>query len=106
MRLGIRKGLINIPKDIRTPVICIGPGTGIAPMRAVIQDRIHAGSSCTFHPDVQEMRSWNSILQVILSILVAGRQTKTNIIERSGRLMPRLIFCHIALLARETGLTD
>ncbi|KAJ7600784.1 riboflavin synthase domain-like protein [Mycena floridula] len=41
----IKKGLIKLPKDPQTPIICVGPGTGIAPMRAVIQHRVHAASS-------------------------------------------------------------
>ncbi|PSR76808.1 hypothetical protein PHLCEN_2v8189 [Hermanssonia centrifuga] len=36
----IKKGLITLPEDVSTPVICVGPGTGIAPMRAVIEERI------------------------------------------------------------------
>ena len=43
MRITIQKGLISLPNDPKTPVICVGPGTGIAPMRAVIEDRIHTG---------------------------------------------------------------
>lgn len=45
MRIGLREGLIVLPKDNNTPVICVGPGTGVAPMRAVIEDRIQEGSS-------------------------------------------------------------
>lgn len=45
LRIGIRKGLIKLPQDMHTPVICIGPGTGVAPMKAIIEERVHAGSS-------------------------------------------------------------
>ncbi|CAL1697805.1 unnamed protein product [Somion occarium] len=43
--VGIKKGgLITLPKDVHTPVICIGPGTGIAPARAIIEERTRQGS--------------------------------------------------------------
>lgn len=44
LRIGILKGLIRLPPDIQTPIVCIGPGTGIAPMRAVIEERVCKGS--------------------------------------------------------------
>ncbi|KAH6904457.1 hypothetical protein BKA70DRAFT_1296764 [Coprinopsis sp. MPI-PUGE-AT-0042] len=44
LRIGILKGLIRLPPDTQTPIICIGPGTGIAPMRAVLEERIFRGS--------------------------------------------------------------
>ncbi|KAF7975974.1 hypothetical protein HWV62_8118 [Athelia sp. TMB] len=44
IRVGLRAGLITLPTDINTPIICVGPGTGVAPMRAVIEDRIEQGS--------------------------------------------------------------
>ncbi|KIM26533.1 hypothetical protein M408DRAFT_330504 [Serendipita vermifera MAFF 305830] len=47
LRIGIRKGALKVPepgKDEKiAPVICVGPGTGVAPMRAVIQERIVRG---------------------------------------------------------------
>ncbi|KAI5984237.1 riboflavin synthase domain-like protein [Pisolithus marmoratus] len=46
-RITVEKGLIKLPDDPHTPVICVGPGTGVAPMRAVIEDRIDAGSNAT-----------------------------------------------------------
>ncbi|KAH9966182.1 riboflavin synthase domain-like protein [Lactifluus volemus] len=42
--IGIAKGLLAFPPDPNTPVICVGPGTGVAPARAVLQARMHAGA--------------------------------------------------------------
>ena len=42
--MGIKKGLLSLPENPATPVICVGPGTGIAPMRSVIEQRIDAGT--------------------------------------------------------------
>ncbi|KAG2137490.1 riboflavin synthase domain-like protein [Suillus clintonianus] len=47
LRIGLRKGFISLPTDPNIPVMCVGPGTGIAPMRAVIQQRIHEGYNNT-----------------------------------------------------------
>ncbi|KAI0746992.1 riboflavin synthase domain-like protein [Daedaleopsis nitida] len=44
LRIGFQKGFITVPNDT-TPVLCVGPGTGVAPMRAVIQQRVHDGVS-------------------------------------------------------------
>lgn len=49
LRITIQRGLISLPRDPQTPVICVGPGTGVAPMRAVIEDRIHTGSEGESH---------------------------------------------------------
>lgn len=43
--LGIKKGgLINLPDDLTIPIVCVGPGTGIAPVRAVIEERAFLGA--------------------------------------------------------------
>jgi sulfite reductase alpha subunit-like flavoprotein len=34
------KGTLRLPEDHATPVICIGPGTGIAPFRSLINERL------------------------------------------------------------------
>ena len=43
LRIGITKGLLALPPDSSTPVVCIGPGTGVAPARAVLEARVHLG---------------------------------------------------------------
>ena len=41
--IGLRRGYIKLPDDKDTPIICLGPGTGVAPMRALIMRRISEG---------------------------------------------------------------
>ncbi|KAI0338669.1 riboflavin synthase domain-like protein [Trametopsis cervina] len=40
----LKKGFFRLPQDPSTPVICIGPGTGIAPARSIIEERIAWGA--------------------------------------------------------------
>ena len=46
--VGIQKGFFRLPPQKDTPILCIGPGTGIAPIRSLIEQRIHDGSSGIF----------------------------------------------------------
>ncbi|XP_041908363.1 NADPH-dependent diflavin oxidoreductase 1 isoform X7 [Corvus kubaryi] len=41
--LWVKKGGMKFPADPATPVIMIGPGTGVAPFRAAIQERVAQG---------------------------------------------------------------
>ncbi|KAL5525384.1 TAH18_1 [Sanghuangporus sanghuang] len=45
LRIKIQKGFLSQPRNPETPIVCVGPGTGIAPMRALIEQRIHEGSA-------------------------------------------------------------
>ncbi|KAF9974477.1 NADPH-dependent diflavin oxidoreductase 1 [Actinomortierella ambigua] len=38
----IQRGTLKLPKDPSVPLICIGPGTGVAPMRSFLYHRIYA----------------------------------------------------------------
>ncbi|XP_062446971.1 NADPH-dependent diflavin oxidoreductase 1 isoform X1 [Rhea pennata] len=48
--LWVKKGGMKFPADPDTPVIMIGPGTGVAPFRAAIQERVAQGrrGNCLF----------------------------------------------------------
>ncbi|XP_074474499.1 NADPH-dependent diflavin oxidoreductase 1 [Sebastes fasciatus] len=41
--LWVKKGTMTFPKDKDTPVIMVGPGTGVAPFRSAVQERIAEG---------------------------------------------------------------
>ncbi|XP_023935479.1 NADPH-dependent diflavin oxidoreductase 1 [Bicyclus anynana] len=41
----IKKGSLKFSKDTTTPQILIGPGTGLAPFRSLIQERVYRGSA-------------------------------------------------------------
>lgn len=40
----VKRGTMVWPKDLSIPLIMVGPGTGIAPFRSIIQNRLYAQS--------------------------------------------------------------
>ncbi|KAH6586681.1 hypothetical protein BASA61_006477 [Batrachochytrium salamandrivorans] len=45
VQFGISRGIFRLPFSINTPVICIGVGTGIAPIRSILEARWEHGAS-------------------------------------------------------------
>ncbi|KAF7688733.1 NADPH-dependent diflavin oxidoreductase 1 [Silurus meridionalis] len=43
--LWVKKGSLKFPQDHNSPVIMVGPGTGVAPFRAAIQERVAKGKT-------------------------------------------------------------
>ncbi|XP_041753477.1 NADPH-dependent diflavin oxidoreductase 1 isoform X1 [Coregonus clupeaformis] len=43
--LWVKKGSMKFPKDPYSPVIMVGPGTGVAPFRSALQERIAQGKN-------------------------------------------------------------
>ncbi|XP_024237369.1 NADPH-dependent diflavin oxidoreductase 1 [Oncorhynchus tshawytscha] len=43
--LWVKKGSMKFPKDPYSPVIMVGPGTGVAPFRSALQERIAQGKT-------------------------------------------------------------
>uniref|UniRef100_A0A671UZG8 NADPH-dependent diflavin oxidoreductase 1 n=1 Tax=Sparus aurata TaxID=8175 RepID=A0A671UZG8_SPAAU len=43
--LWVKKGSLRFPKEKDTPVIMVGPGTGVAPFRSALQERIAEGKN-------------------------------------------------------------
>ena len=77
----VSKGFITLPDNPGTPIICVGPGTGVAPMRAIIQHRLKLGAEGEYSDIRQPLRV---SLKVYLpgktthSILAADPPQKTN----------------------------
>ncbi|XP_040915620.1 NADPH-dependent diflavin oxidoreductase 1 isoform X2 [Toxotes jaculatrix] len=43
--LWVKKGSLKFPKEVDTPVIMVGPGTGVAPFRSALQERTAEGKT-------------------------------------------------------------
>ncbi|KAF8678754.1 Anamorsin -like protein 2 [Rhizoctonia solani] len=45
LNVGLKRGTMELPKDNQKPIILVGPGTGVAPMRAMIEERVAKGAT-------------------------------------------------------------
>ena len=103
--IGLQKGLFRLPAEKDTPLICVGPGTGVAPMRAIIEDRIHHGAtSKVSHAKMLAFRYSDVMSQTIHFTLDAGQRPKTGIITPNGRLTLRIALSCTGRHVRETDL--
>jgi sulfite reductase alpha subunit-like flavoprotein len=66
--VGIVKGGMRVP-EIDVPCIFIGPGTGIAPMRAMIEERVHGGAKGIIHGLKK--------LIIIVNLLIFGNRNRS-----------------------------
>ena len=51
VRVFVRESTFRLPKQVERPVIMFGPGTGIAPMRAVLQEKSYGRNNGVNHGD-------------------------------------------------------
>ncbi|CAE6516267.1 unnamed protein product [Rhizoctonia solani] len=45
LKVGLKRGTMHLPKDPQKPIILVGPGTGVAPMRAMVEERVARGAA-------------------------------------------------------------
>ncbi|KAH7334940.1 riboflavin synthase domain-like protein [Rhizoctonia solani] len=45
LKVGLKRGTMRLPGDHEKPIILVGPGTGVAPMRAMIEERVAQGAT-------------------------------------------------------------
>lgn len=114
LRIGLQKGLLSLPKARSVPIVCIGPGTGVAPMRAIIEERVLAGSKGASpharaasaehdRPRVHSVICADAIVQKTRSTSAAGLQRMTSTTEPSGLRTSRAVIWRTASRVPETG---
>lgn len=45
LRVGLKNGTMHLPEGQEKPIMLVGPGTGVAPMRAMVEERIIKGAT-------------------------------------------------------------
>ena len=85
MPIGLEKGTLAVPEDNSKPVVLIGPGTGVAPMRAIIEYRVAMGARgerCQLSLRTNSGTQAN-VFQIISCILDVGLPRQISIIARN-----------------------
>lgn len=91
MPLCVKKGSLKFPKETDTPVIMVGPGTGVAPFRSALQERTAEGKTgeifCLFCSFDKFLRSPSPPTPVSAPILLLSERAVFRLPLRIQRLL-------------------
>lgn len=108
--VSVRRSNFKPPRDSRTPIIMIGPGTGVAPFRGFIHDRIQScregkevGRTMLFYGCRRKDEDFLYQDEWAVSILPGSTRDSTNVLQDAMKIMtPEVFSLHVAF-SREAG---
>ncbi|KAF8721658.1 Anamorsin-like protein 2, partial [Rhizoctonia solani] len=95
--VGLKRGTMELPKDDQKPIILVGPGTGVAPMRAMIEERVAKGATAASRDQVGQalLHSPSALLttskkerKIYVQELIThdSKEVKERLVDRKGSL--------------------